>query len=236
MFNIQQSTHDYMNLIVTHECDRRCPFCVDKYVGGAGMMSLAVVEKALEFGQKEGIRDVLLIGGEPTSHPEIVRIARMVKEAGFRVVMTTNYSRPEVVRELDAVLDCLNVSYYRQRELPLQKDFRADLTLHTLIHSDQLSTRKLLDEFIDAHRENGHLKFSTLVAATKWAARRQEVPYLDGLDCTWVVLFNELLGQIYRGAIIKRYDRIINQHAHQSWKCHPDGQITPSWEWHRGEL
>jgi len=126
-------------------------------------------------------------------------------------------------------VNCFNVSYYAQPKLPRQADFKSDITLHALIHDRQLASKEALDAFIDSHQESGHLKFSTLVPCNDWAAEHQRVEYLDTLDCEWVVLFNELLGQVYRGAVIKRYDRIINRSAHQSFKAHVDGQITQSW-------
>jgi hypothetical protein len=192
-------------------------------------MLLSTVEKAIEFAKEKSIRDVLLIGGEPTLHPEVSAIVDLVNSAGLRTILTTNYSRPDVVRALDGRVACFNVSYYRQTSLPLQSDFTSDLTLHAIIHSRQLATKAELDAFIASHAKHGHLKFSTLVGCNEWATRHQSVPYLDSLDCEWVVLFNEILGQVYRGTIIKRHDRIINVHAHQSFKVHVDGRISQTW-------
>jgi len=218
-----------MSLVLTHECNKACPFCIDAYRGSGEVMSLATVEAALAFGRAHAIKDILLIGGEPTLHPEVSTVVELVNEAGFRSIMTTNYMRPDIVRSLDGLVNCFNVSYYAQPKLPRQADFKSDITLHALIHDRQLASKEALDAFIDSHQESGHLKFSTLVPCNDWAAEHQRVEYLDTLDCEWVVLFNELLGQVYRGAVIKRYDRIINRSAHQSFKAHVDGQITQSW-------
>ena len=230
MFSIQQSTHDYMSVVLTHECNKACPFCVDKYRGSGEYITLEIVSDALRFASEHGIKDILLIGGEPTLHPDVLQIVEMVNAAGFRSVMTTNYTKPEIVKALDGLVKCFNVSFYNQPNLPKQADYKSDLTLHALIHDNQLQTRESLDAFIDAHQENGHLKFSTLLPCNEWAEKHQRVAYLDDLECEWVVLFNELLGQIYRNAVIKRYDRIINKHAHQSYKAHVDGRITQSWD------
>ena len=229
MFSVSQNTRDYMSLVLTHECNRACPFCIDAYRGSGESISMAHVAAALEFGRAHSIRDILLIGGEPTLHPRVREIAQMTKDAGFRVILTTNYSRPDIVAALDGVVDCFNVSYYNQAILPKQVDFRSDLTLHALIHDRQLATKAALDAFIDVHMENGNLKFSTLVPCNPWASAHQKVEYMDALDCEWVVLFNEILGQVYRRAVIKRYDRVINPVAHQSYKAHVDGTITQSW-------
>lgn len=230
MFNIYTTTFDYCNLILTHSCNKKCPFCVDAYRGEAGYMSLEVVKKVLADPRLEDVQDVLLIGGEPTLHPEVVTIAQMVKDAGKKPILTTNYTKPTVVRQLDGIVDSFNISYYNQKELPMQRDFKSDLTLHTLIHSKQLNTKEALDEFIDQHQENGHLKFSTLTTCNAWTAKHAKVDYLDNLSSTNIVLFGEILGQIYRNAIIKRYDCIVGGGTGgKAWKISPDGTFRETW-------
>jgi hypothetical protein len=230
MFSESQSTHDYMSVVLTHECNRRCSFCVDKYRGSGESISKENVERAIDFAREHKIKDVLLVGGEPTLHPDVRDIAIHFKSCGFRVIMTTNYTKPDVVKSLDGIVECFNISFYEQPVLPKQSDFKSDLTLHALIHSRQLFTVDLLNAFIDEHQYNGHLKFSTLTPCNEWAAKHQIGDFLNGLDCKWLVLFNEILGQKYRGAIIKRYDRVINKCSHQSYKWHVDGKVSQSWD------
>ncbi len=111
----------------------------------------------------------------------------------------------------------------------MQSEFKSDITLTTLIHAKQLETREKLDRFIGQTHAFGHRKFSTLSVCNDWTKENQKVDYLDSLPCEWVVLFNEILGQKYRGTIIKRYDRQINNNAIQSFKFHVDGNISTSW-------
>jgi len=204
MFDINQRPEKYMNLVLTHQCNMKCPFCVDEYRGSDEYISLENVQRAIDHALHEQLDDVLLIGGEPTLHPQVLLIAQMVKEAGFRVIMTTNYTKPDVVKQLDGIVDCFNISYYHQKELPKQVDSYSDLTLHTLIHDKFLATHQQLDEFIDKHQANGHLKFSTLVPGNEWAAKHNKVDYLDSLDSTKVTLFDTSPGDTYRGAVNKR--------------------------------
>lgn len=230
MFDINTKTSDYLNLIVTHECNLKCPFCVDQYRGESLYISEQDVKKALDFARDSGhIKDILLIGGEPTLHPYIVEIAKTVKEYGFNCIMTTNYKLPDVVKELDGIVDSFNISYYSQKTLPKQSEFKSDLTLHTLIHKKQLNTKEKLDAFIALHSPNLALKFSTLTPCNDWAARMQRVSYLDELESDRFVLFNEIIGQRYKDSIIKRYDLVVNDNADQSYKAHTDGQIIQSW-------
>ena len=229
MFSITQKTNEYMNIVLTHECNKRCPFCIDKYRGSGEFIELETVISALHKAKESGVKDILLIGGEPTLHPRIVEISKMVKSFGFRLIVTTNYTKPEIVKLLDGIVDCFNISFYGQSSLPKQEEYLSDITLHTLIHQDQLSTKQELDSFIEEHQEHGHLKFSTLSPCNDWAKEKQGVGYLDDIDCEWVVLFNEMLGQLYNGAVIKRYDKVFRTTARQSLKCHVDGEISDSW-------
>jgi hypothetical protein len=73
------------------------------------------------------------------------------------------------------------------------------------------------------------LKFSTLTNCNDWTDKHRDVSYLDSLECKRVVLFNEMVGQLYRGSVIKRYDKIINTIADQSYKAHVNGEIIKSW-------
>lgn len=162
MFDINQKTSEYMNLIVTHSCNKKCKFCIDSYVGENSFISIESVRKSLYFAKNKGVKDILVIGGEPTLHPDIVEICKMIKLFGFRCILTTNYTLPDVVRSLDAIVDCFNVSFYYQRDLPRQNDFVSDITIHAIIHKKQLGTRAKLDFFINKYEGYGHLKFSTL--------------------------------------------------------------------------
>ena len=47
MYDIKTKDTDYMIIVTTHECGRRCPFCIDKYRGRREFISLEDVEKAL---------------------------------------------------------------------------------------------------------------------------------------------------------------------------------------------
>lgn len=230
IFNITTKTTDYMSIVTTHKCQLNCPFCVDLHEKNDEEISVESVTNALAFAKAKGIRDILLVGGEPTLHSKIVQIAECVKSNGFKCILTTNYQRPDVIRRLDGIVDCFNISYYGQHELPKQKWFKSDITLSVLIYKNRFSGKEDFDRFIDTHQKNMHLKFSTLSPCNEWAAYHQKVDWLDDLPFEWTgVLFDEILGHVYRGCIIKRYDRVINPNAPQSYKCLVDGTIAKHW-------
>lgn len=229
MFRIVTKTDEYMSIVVTHVCDRACPFCIDAYRGNNEYIRLQDVAHALKIASQSGVKDILLVGGEPTLHPAIQEIARLVKLFGFNLILTTNYSKPDVICQLDQYVDSFNISFYNQPKLPSQKDFAADLTLSSLLFQGQLDTKEKLDGFIDKYSTDYILKFSTLTVCNEWTRLHSRVDYLDSLPGETIILFGEIEGKIYRGHIIKRYDRVLFHDAKQSLKCHVDGQITHSW-------
>lgn len=218
-----------MSIVVTHECNKKCPFCIDKNRGILVYITIDKVLEALKHAKDKGIKDILLVGGEPTLHKDITTICKVVKLFGFNLILTTNYTLPEIVKKLDGIVDSFNISFYNQSPLPDRRNFHSDLTLSTLIFNGQLDTKQKLDEFIDKYKDRFILKFSTLAICNDWTKARQKVDYLDKLECEKVVLFDEIEGQIYRGFVIKRYDKIINPNASQSLKCLADGSISTHW-------
>lgn len=90
------------NLIVTNACNLSCPFCfasehlADGDARPADRMSLEQFAEALAFC---GTEEVRLCGGEPTVHPDIVRMLDMaLEERGRRVFFMTNGVWPESMR------------------------------------------------------------------------------------------------------------------------------------------
>ena len=103
--------HTCIGLIeITPHCDLACPDCYAK-PGSAGLLSMATVEKMLDFYQEaeHGKAEIVQIsGGEPASHPDILEILRLAKAKRFKYVMlNTNGSRlaqdREFARELGAL-------------------------------------------------------------------------------------------------------------------------------------
>jgi len=229
MFNIKIKVNNFMSIIVTHECNKKCPFCIDKNRGTKEYITIQNIINALKYAKKKKIKDILLIGGEPTLHKDIVLIAKTIKLFGFNLILTTNYTMPNIIKSLDGIVDSFNISFYNQDNLPNQKDYRSDITLSALIYKGQLDTKENLDNFIDDYKDKFILKFSTLTDCNLWTNSHKDIEYLDKLDCEEIILFNEIIGQIYRGHIIKRHDKIINKSAKQSLKCHANGEIKTIW-------
>lgn len=88
-----------MNLILTDTCNRACPYCFAQSKvtlgddGNTKSASPITVENYgiyLDFLEKSSIRDLKLLGGEPTTHPEFERIVEMGLERHFSITVFTN--------------------------------------------------------------------------------------------------------------------------------------------------
>lgn len=229
-FNYNVTVDDFATLIVTHECNKNCNFCIDKYRGNTEFISIENVIKAINYAKKHNIKEILIVGGEPTLHPKIIEISKIIKDFGLKTILTSNYSKPEIIKQLDGIIDCFNISYYNQKILPKQENFKSDITINVLLHKKQLSTKEELDKFIDKYKNYGQLKFSTLSICNNWTEKNQKLEYLDQLNGKRILLFNEIEGILYRDCVIKRFDRVISTNSKQSIKFHVDGEISKSWD------
>src|SRR5438067_1194839 len=101
---------------VTSGCNLKCPMCFAESGPGGEHIDFATFTRMVDRAvQLEGVLDVLQIsGGEPTLHPEIVRMARYAYERPIQVVMiNTNGVRlardKRLAAELAAMRDRLEV-------------------------------------------------------------------------------------------------------------------------------
>jgi hypothetical protein len=85
------------NIALTSDCNRDCAYCfaATERRSGAGHMSVATFQKALDFLERSGIGEARLLGGEPTLHPEFPRLVEMALERGLRVRVFSNGVMPE---------------------------------------------------------------------------------------------------------------------------------------------
>jgi len=126
---------------VTGKCDLCCPICYASS-GKGKHLSLAKIEKMMDFFQlkESGKAEILQIsGGEPTTHPEILKIIELAKSKNFRYLMlNTNGLRIAADEEFVKKL-----SEFRGRfEIYLQFDgFKESTYKHLRGRGDLLKTK-----------------------------------------------------------------------------------------------
>ena len=73
------------NILFTNACNRQCPYCFakeqtadpDSYIDFRDFI------RALDFLERSGIKGCGILGGEPTLHPEFVKLIRYGLNRGF---------------------------------------------------------------------------------------------------------------------------------------------------------
>ncbi len=94
------------NLSITARCNRDCDYCFAKealaaLAGGRLSMSMPVFEQSLDFLERSGIRELRLLGGEPTVHPQFPEMVARAVARGFRLRVFSGGLVPE--RALDVL-------------------------------------------------------------------------------------------------------------------------------------
>ncbi len=232
MFNLKIKTSDFIHVMVTNRCNRRCPFCFDENRKFGKDITRENYLKILDTAKENNIKEVCILGGEPLLHPDIVWICQKTKEYGFKTVITTNYANPEALKACDPYLDSINISYYNQKELPDQNEYQADISLSALIYKGRLDNKKDLDEFIDKYKDHFHLRLATLEPTPRFPKELCDVSeFLDTLEYDdKTTLFGQIEADIYRGVTIKRHDISLPKFEQPfSYNGHVNGDYDRSW-------
>ena len=92
-------------VLFTPGCNFRCPFCHNpELVLPEKIDELKRIPEEEVFGflrERQGFLDgVVITGGEPTIHADLVEFIERVRSLGYRVKLDTNGSRPEVLSSL----------------------------------------------------------------------------------------------------------------------------------------
>ncbi len=81
---------DYIQLYPTLRCNRSCGFCFNRSLPPCPDMSFQNCRVMFAGLRPIGVKTIDIIGGEPTMHPDIVRIIREAGSQGFHVNMSSN--------------------------------------------------------------------------------------------------------------------------------------------------
>ena len=78
---------------LTRYCNQRCLFCLDRSGQDGSVVSVQSLRRELSLGRKQGLRRVVLSGGEPTAHPRFVEIVSAARDLGYTHVQTITNGR-----------------------------------------------------------------------------------------------------------------------------------------------
>jgi hypothetical protein len=75
---------------ITNKCLMGCPHCMDNSTPDGGMMTRETFSKALAFAKDNGEVHILISGGEPTEHPDLVDFCKEINNTHIRFSIASN--------------------------------------------------------------------------------------------------------------------------------------------------
>lgn len=220
MWTPKTNIKENLTLWITHECNMNCVFCRDSnHKTIKGFMSLKEVEKNLIIAKNSGIKTVLIGGGEPTIHPNIIEIAKMVKKYKFFTVITTNYTKLNIVKKLDGIVDTINISLYEENKntIPNQSEFKSTLCLKVLMYKGRWKNKKEFDDFIDCYKQKiPNIVFCCMRGHTQWCKEHQYIEWLSEVEKESIITYTSRGNPAftYRGCYIDRKDLADKHERH----------------------
>ena len=85
-----------LEMHITYSCMNNCLFCSEAHQLKNIRLKqtpFSLIKKNLEKFQKKGIEHVTFTGGEPTTHPDFIKILSLSKDLGLTTYITTNGGR-----------------------------------------------------------------------------------------------------------------------------------------------
>lgn len=103
-------------LTINRACNLRCVWCYAKMTDyGNNTMTLKTVRKSVDLLKSLGVDSAILIGGEPTIHPNFLEIVKTIKSAGLNAFLVTNAirfsNRDFLNKTIDAGISSITVSF-----------------------------------------------------------------------------------------------------------------------------
>lgn len=81
-------------LTVNHNCNLHCKWCYQREMSGSGkIMDFQLAKRLVDFLSGLPIKDIILIGGEPTLYPHLFDVATYIKSKGIVTNVVSNSIR-----------------------------------------------------------------------------------------------------------------------------------------------
>lgn len=125
------SNNAYLSIVVTNKCQCKCPYCINSETDQRLQLP---IDKAVDNIQKlvktYGVKEAILLGGEPLLHPELFRLLRELRlKSGLEMIrLTTNgiklKNNPEFIKLLvdkEVGIQGLNISFHNEDFLSFEE-------------------------------------------------------------------------------------------------------------------
>lgn len=123
------SNNAYLSIVTTNKCQMKCSYCINSETDHSLDFPIEKgCENITKLVQKYGIKEAIMLGGEPLMHPDIFGlIKRLRTTSGLEMLrLTTNgiklKNNPEFIRQLidkDYGVQGLNISFHNEEFMTL---------------------------------------------------------------------------------------------------------------------
>ena len=124
------SDQAYMSVVLTNKCNRNCFYCINSQTDKTLELDIfPAFVKIKNCVQRYGIKEVVILGGEPLLHPRLLDFIKMLKTLGLRKIgLTTNgdfLNQGMVIDLAESRIDFINISIdnFSVRKLSKYKEF-----------------------------------------------------------------------------------------------------------------
>ena len=156
---------DHADIVVTHACNMKCPFCIDPLRGAGETVGMHSVEAFLELlrSNTDKRMTILLLGGEPTmvGAETLNAIAERAHAHGFKASISTNGAKMDVIEDICPSFDWVQVTTHSERETDKWREVNSRHgNINLKLAGDQCMTLESLEKFIETTEEFGRRSVS----------------------------------------------------------------------------
>lgn len=113
---------DHADIVVTHECNLKCPYCVDTFLNSyKGAVKDEDIIKFLTLIKNYSMKaaEVLLIGGEPTfvGSKRLIEIANIIHSFNYKALISTNGIDKKCIEEIYPYFDWIQITAHNEKEI-----------------------------------------------------------------------------------------------------------------------
>ncbi|MBM4128876.1 MAG: radical SAM protein, partial [Nitrospira sp.] len=90
----------YLQFYPTLECNFSCSFCFNRNIKPFREMSVKNLERFLSVISDIGVKEIDMLGGEPTLYSHFHELIELIKEKNLKTTISTNGSAVEILKEL----------------------------------------------------------------------------------------------------------------------------------------
>ena len=91
---------EYIQFFPTLRCNKKCDFCFNRGVATGVEVSVPAYTKLVSLISDAGIKEIDILGGEPTLHPDFARLIEIPYKNGLHVFLSSNGSNVQLLQNI----------------------------------------------------------------------------------------------------------------------------------------